>query len=156
MKKVILSIFSATLLFTACQNQTENKSDNDQEILDTTTTTISSIKECYTYTKNRDTASLTFTNTNGMVDGELSYRLFEKDSNNGTIEGEMKGDTLMLTYTFSAEGKESVRQVVMLKKANQLLEGIGETEEKNGKSVFKNTSSLNFEQGIAFSKTDCN
>lgn len=146
----------ATLLFTACQNQTENKSNTDQQTPGTTTTTISSIKECYTYIKNRDTASLSFTNTNGMLDGELTYKLYEKDSNKGIIEGEMKGDTLMLNYIFNAEGRESIRQVVMLKKANQLLEATGEVEEKNGKFVFKNLSNLNFGDGIIFDKIDCN
>ena len=55
-----------------------------------------------------------------------SYNLYEKDSNKGIIEGEVRGDTLMLNYIFNAEGRESTRQVVMLKKANQLIEATGE------------------------------
>ena len=68
----------------------------------------------------------------------------------------MKGDTLMLDYTFNSEGIESERQVVILRKGNQLFEGYGDMEEKKGKLIFKDVSSLNFKGGIVFNKIDCN
>lgn len=147
-------LVAITIVFTACQNQTTNQNNKNELALDTTLVNVSD-SQCYAYIKNKDTANLSFTTTNGIVVGDLTYKLYEKDSNKGMIEGEMKGDTLFLDYTFSSEGVESVRQVVMLKKANQLLEGSGEMEEKSGKLVFKNISSLNFGQGIVFNKTDC-
>lgn len=155
MKRVILFIVGATLLFTACQNSTSNLNNSEKTSIDTNMVAISSI-ECYSYVNKKDTATLNFTATNDTIIGELNYNLYEKDSNKGIIEGEIKGDTLILNYIFSSEGRESVRQVVMLKKANQLIEATGEMEEKDGKFVFKNLSNLNFEQGIIFSKIDCN
>lgn len=142
-----------TILFTACQNRT-NELDNEIAI-DKNIVNVSDV-QCYAYIKNRDTANLSFTTTNGIIVGELSYQLYEKDSNEGIIEGEMKGDTLILDYTFNSEGIESERQVVILRKGNQLFEGYGDMEEKKGKLIFKDVSSLNFKGGIVFNKIDCN
>lgn len=154
MKKVSLMVFAA-LLFIACQNNNSNSNNSEEAPIDTNMVAISDI-ECYTYIKNRDTATLNFTNTNDTLIGELNYNLYEKDSNKGIIEGEMKGDTLMLDYTFNSEGIEFERQVVILRKGNQLFEGYGDMEEKKGKLIFKDVSSLNFKGGIVFNKIDCN
>lgn len=143
------------ILFAACQNQTTELNNSKEIALDSNVVNVSDV-QCYTYIKNRDTANLSFTTTNGIIVGELSYQLYEKDSNKGMIEGEMKGDTLMLDYTFNSEGKESERQVIFLKKDDQLFEGFGDMEEKKGKLIFNDISSLNFKGGIVFKKIDCN
>ena len=67
----------------------------------------------------------------------------------------MRGDTLVADYTFNSEGIESVRQVAFLKKGDQLLEGYGDVEQKDNKTVFKNISTLSFGQSTIFNKTDC-
>lgn len=67
----------------------------------------------------------------------------------------MKGDTLIVDYTFDSEGSESVREVVFLKRNNQLIEGFGDVEEKDGKTVFKDKSKLIFGNSIVFKKVDC-
>jgi len=85
----------------------------------------------------------------------LSYSLFEKDSNKGTISGEVKGDTILAEYNFDSEGMRSTREVVFLKRDRKLYEGFGEVEEKNGKTVFKDRSKLKFGDAIVFSLTDC-
>lgn len=154
MKNLIFPILLAATTFTACQSNNSSENETDKVATDTAMVKISETS-CYSFIKNRDTAKLTFMSTNGITTGELSYKLYEKDSSKGIIEGEMKGDTLLADYTFNAEGKESVRQVAFLKKGNQLIEGFGEVEEKNGKMVFKNTSALTFGNSIVFEKVDC-
>ena len=154
MKKFILPIVLATLSFAACQSESATQEDVDGVAVDTNLIKVGATS-CYSFIKNKDTAKLTFMSTNGMVTGELSYNLFEKDSNEGIIEGEMRGDTLLAEYTFNAEGKESVRQVAFLKKGNQLIEGFGDIEEKNGKTIFKNTSTLSFGNAVVFEKINC-
>jgi hypothetical protein len=110
---------------------------------------------CYTYIKNKDTATLTMISSGPITTGELKYNLYEKDKNTGIFEGELRGDTLIAEYTFNSEGTESVRQVAFLKKGNQLIEGFGDVEEKNSKMMFKDTSKLTFGQSIVFNKVDC-
>jgi hypothetical protein len=38
------------------------------------------------------------------VVGNLCYRFFEKDKNDGTVIGKLQGDTLIADYTFMSEG----------------------------------------------------
>jgi len=135
--------------FMACQNNPSTS--NDEETSKATATT----QTCYTYTKNRDTASLSLISTGPIVTGELSYQLFEKDSNTGILKGEMRGDTLVADYTFNSEGMQSIRQVAFLKKDDKLLEGFGDVIEKDGKMVFKTLSTLKFGNSLEFTKINC-
>jgi hypothetical protein len=110
--------------------------------------------ECYTYQVNRDTVYLRLDIDGTKARGDLRYMLFEKDRNNGTINGEMKGDTLFAEYTFNAEGTKSVREVAFLKKGDRFVEGYGDVEEKNGQMVFKDRSRISFGT-MVLAKTEC-
>lgn len=105
--------------------------------------------------KSKDSVTLHLAITNDSIKGVMDYQLTGKDKNKGTLQGELRGDTIFADYTFMSEGKESVRQVAYLKKDNQLLEGYGDVEEKGGKMVFKNTGALNFGKGVVLQKVDC-
>lgn len=154
MKKSILFLFSLATLFTACQNNNSEQNAKDDNTLDTNIIPVSQ-QYCYSYIKDKDTATLTMMSSGAITTGELKYNLYEKDKNSGIFEGELKGDTLIAEYTFNAEGKESIRQVAFLKKGNQLIEGFGDVEEKNGKMMFKDKSKLTFGNAIVFNKVDC-
>ena len=110
---------------------------------------------CYRSIFKRDTVTLQFEVNNNIVTGNLVYNLFEKDKNSGVITGQMKGDTLLVEYTFMSEGMNSVREVAFLKKGNNLVEGYDDMVEKDGKLFFKNTSALKFENKIILIKEDC-
>ena len=134
-------------ILTACQPQ-ENK--NTESKLSSSTK-----QTCYSYTKNRDTATLMLITSGRVVTGELIYQLFEKDSNNGIIKGEMRGDTLVAEYKFNSEGKESTRQVAFLKRDGKLIEGYGEITEKDNKVIFNDISTLKFGDAIEFTEVNC-
>jgi len=150
--KFICVLMLSVFLF-ACQQRT--KVTGEKSKTDTTGTIPVAVQSCYAYIKGKDTAELTLITTGIVSTGELSYKWFEKDRNMGSIEGEMHGDTLIANYTFNSEGQQSVRQVVFLKKGNQLLEGFGEVEEKNGKTQFKDLKKVDFSQPITFEKVAC-
>ena len=113
-------------------------------------------EECYQGVLKKDTISMTLNlNGNQISSGKLSYKFFEKDSNEGTLSGELKGDTLIADYTFMSEGTTSVRQVAFLKKGNAYVEGYGDIIDDNGKVRFKNAKQLNFDSKTILSKVDC-
>jgi len=137
----------------ACQSKTtEQKIDSLAKLPDTT---VTQSKSCFAHTKNRDTVTLSFTTAGNTIAGEMSNRLWEKDMNSGKINGIIKGDTIIADYHASGEGVTSVRQVVFLKKGDQLLEGYGDTEEKDGKMVFKNIGKLKFVDAIGLAAVAC-
>ncbi|MEJ5992889.1 hypothetical protein WG904_00570 [Pedobacter sp. Du54] len=140
----------AAIFFMACQNNQQSQKNEESN------TKIPTEQTCYRYTKNNDTASLMLISSGTIVTGQLNYQLFEKDSNNGVIKGEMRGDTLIADYSFDSEGMQSTRQVAFLKKDGKLLEGFGDVIEKDGKTVFKALSDLKFGNAIEFTKVNCN
>ena len=154
MRKYLLIALGFAGLFTACQNNTNEKVAADTLTADSTIVPATQ-QYCYQYIKNGDTATMTMMSSGPITTGELTYKLAEKDSNNGIFEGELHADTLIAEYTFGSEGKESVRQVAFLKKGDQLIEGFGDVEDKNGKMMFKNTATLKFDGAIVFNKVDC-
>lgn len=153
MKKLFFVLISASITALACQTNNKDGNQSDSVAIDTNIAAPS--QYCYTYIKDRDTAKITLMSSGVITTGELSYSLYEKDKNTGIFEGELHGDTLIAEYTFSSEGKESVRQVAFLKKGDQLLEGYGDAVEKDRKMVFKNTAALKFGKGLVFDKVAC-
>lgn len=113
------------------------------------------VKQCFEYIANKDTVTISLGLTETKVAGSLSYKLYEKDKSRGTIVGEMKGDTLIADYTFFAEGVTSVSEVVFLKRNNQLIQGFGETATSEGKQVFKNRNTLDFNDSLVLTAVEC-
>jgi hypothetical protein len=160
MKKFILTFVAASALLAACNNEEKTVARADSTVVIPADTTVAKTPEpfrdgCYEYVKNRDTASLTLKLAGEEITGDLSYKLFEKDSNKGTIAGEIKGDTIIAEYDFNSEGTRSIREIVFLKKDGKLYEGFGEVQTKGMKTVFKNRADLKFEESIVFDPTDC-
>jgi len=110
---------------------------------------------CYVSTENRDTVNIRFDLKQGLVNGELSYRLFEKDASTGHIKGYISGDTLIADYLYSSEGMSSTREVIFLFGDNTLTEGYGEMEEKDRRFVFSDRSDIHFGDGIRLNKEAC-
>lgn len=150
MKKSILSLLACSLFF-ACKKAPESEIVPNPEPEKVTVAT----SECYAYIKGKDTIMATLTTEGDKVSGNLAYKFFEKDKSSGAFAGTVKGDTIIGEYNFAAEGSQSVREVVFLKKNNSLIEGYGDIEDKNGKVVFKDKSKLKFTESLVLDKTDC-
>lgn len=110
---------------------------------------------CYTSLIKKDTINLKIEKFPNVVTGNLSYNFYEKDDNSGTIDGTLKGDTLVAMYTFKSEGKSSVRQVAFLIADSTVTEGFAPMEEKAGNMMFKDLKTINFKTGIKFQKVIC-
>lgn len=110
---------------------------------------------CYLFAQNRDTIALTLSVNEGMVHGLLSFLFYEKDKSRGTVEGEMKGDTLIVGYEFTSEGTLSYRQVAFLKKDTVLIMGSGEILNRDNQEVFKDPSKIDFTGGVVLHQTPC-
>ncbi|MFV8225998.1 hypothetical protein [Christiangramia aquimixticola] len=95
--------------------------------------------ECYGYLKDRDTIYMALHIKNDtLIEGDLSYSLNEKDSQKGSIRGRLKGDSLFADYTFSAEGKNSIREVFFLRTGKGFMEGSTASIQKKNRMVFTN------------------
>ena len=112
--------------------------------------------QCYASRLNGNIVALSFNvNSHQEVNGKLSYNLTGKDKNEGTLIGNMKGDTLIADYTFMSEGVSSVREVVFLQKDGTLIEGYGDVVDANDKVSFKDKTKLKFDAKNTLTKVDC-
>ncbi len=110
---------------------------------------------CFAYDHDDNLIGLTLMMTGNNFTGQLAYAYREKDRNAGTVAGYMSGDTLIADYTFSSEGRKSVREIIFLKRADTLVEGFGDVEERDGKMVFKNRSTLKFDGAMPLKAIPC-
>lgn len=150
MRKLVVGIV-LTGIFGACKNKEEVK------VLNVPVRVEAESIECYKGIFKNDTISM-FLKLKGhqVTDGQLQYCLFEKDKNDGTLAGEIKGDTLFAIYTFKSEGMTSKREVAFLKNGQTYTEGFGETTvDPEGNPIFKNPQQLKFDGKIVLTKTDC-
>ena len=151
MQKMFTGLLMIWSLVACNSNTNSNVTADVQQANDSAMATVSS---CYAYMQNRDTILLDVTTTGNTFIGHLLYQLKEKDRNNGTLQGTIKGDTLIADYTFSSEGIRSVRQIAFLKQHEGLKEGFGELKLKNKQWVFANLHTLQF-TGFLLTPTTC-
>jgi hypothetical protein len=150
---MIIKLFTSTcllFLFISCNN---HKTTNKNTI--TTDGNQQSPVNCYQYISSNDTSTLKTIHAGEAITGTLVYNLYQKDKNQGTIQGSMKGDLLIADYTFMSEGITSVRQVVFKKEGASFFEGYGKIETKSDRIVFKNTDSLTFNNAVKLVEVDC-
>ena len=156
MKTTLLSLLAIGTILTACNTKTAQESAGETAA-DTATVAAPPVAtaSCYAYTANKDTITLRLTANKNAVTGEFAYKLFEKDKNTGTIQGGMKGDTLLADYTFMSEGTESVRQVAFLRGGDTFTEGYAAVRQEGSRMVFEKTGDLKFNGNTALKKVSC-
>lgn len=156
MKYIFVSLMVTGGLLLACTStstQTETSATADTIAKDTSVSEVEI--SCYSRKTDKDTIMLVLQKTGESITGKLSYKIYEKDSNTGTLSGYFRNDTLRADYTFMSEGTESVREVIFLKRGDQLLEATGAMEDRMGKMVFSNRAVLQFPETLHLDKDTC-
>lgn len=139
-------------LWVACKDQKEQQEINQQ----TSDSTVSKKIRCYTYIKNQDTIYLRFTNLeDSIVEGNLIYKLYEKDKNQGSFKGKWTGDSLFADYEFESEGAFSTREIFFFKTDSGLVEGYGPVKDTLNKIVFQDHRTLILNENILLEPVDC-
>ncbi|MDJ0365927.1 hypothetical protein QMK33_12255 [Hymenobacter sp. H14-R3] len=152
--RFIAFIFLATGpgLLTACQQESPQTTGQQPT---TALPPTPAGPQCYAYTTGKDTVRLTLQTTEPTATGQLTYNYFEKDRNEGTIQGTLRGDTLRADYTFQSEGTTSVRQVAFVRRGVGFVKGYGDVAERAGKTVFAKPQALRFDSKNVLSPIDC-
>ncbi len=162
--KNIFPFVSLLVLVAACSQPASEKTVDEKQTSPTTNTltdhgdsltTPQSLSGCYTMIIGKDTAFMQLKQTGDEVTGPLVYKRFEKDSNTGTVSLNVKTYTARGWYSFSSEGKTSVRQIVFKIDGSNLTEGYGDIEMKGDSAMFKYPHALKFEAEHPFILTAC-
>ena len=149
------------ILCSSCNNEGKRKTsaeikDDSADSKMTTNAIVDSLSAgCYSQIAGRDTAHLQIENRGSNINGSLSYAIFQKDRNDGTVQAEIAGDILRGWYLFKSEGIISVRQVAWKVKGNELWPGAGEMIQKNDTMFFSVPDKLEYDSTHLFKKVAC-
>lgn len=110
---------------------------------------------CYSQIIKRDTSLLQLEQKANTVTGALSYNIYQKDRNDGTVQAESVGDIITGWYLFRSEGIVSVRQVSWKINGDELWPGMGEVIQKNDTVLFVQPGNLEYDSTRPFKKIPC-
>ena len=135
------------LLLLSCTNPEKKPADKEGP--------ATSVTDCYRYVNNKDTVTLKIIHVGENKTGTLVYNFFEKDRNEGTIQGYIKNGLLIADYSYRAEGMQSVRQLAFKKIGENWVEGYGDLDILGDTVRYLNIDSLDYSKGIVLKPFDC-
>jgi hypothetical protein len=154
----------ATILISlACNDGSGNLTDSDTTIVNNDSADLpmaivkkdTTIGGCYTQIFKRDTVTLQVDITGNNATGPLTYKIYQKDMNDGSIKAELADSIIMGWYLFRSEGIMSVRQVAWRVKPGQLWPATGEIVQRNDTTAFADITKLRFDNTRPFIKVNC-
>ena len=150
-------LLGVMLLISSCNDKGKTSSSvlQDSASITKTAGADTAVSGCFSQVVRNDTALLELENNKGNVTGVLTYNYYQKDRNDGTLQGEQTGDIIKGWYLFKSEGVMSVRQVSWKINENELWPAIGEVAEKNDTTVFVQPDKLRYDSANAFRKIPC-
>jgi len=150
----IIGVFSALVYGCGPGSDSKQSQTDSQSAKDSVQSS-----QCYIAVDGPDTAYLNLdSRASGKITGKLLIDFSEKPKNDGTFEGEFKGDTLYANYTFTTGENKTVYKnpLAFLKDGSRLHLGVGEIESYLGKSYFKKGTAIDFERGrFKFDTLEC-
>lgn len=150
-------LLGVILLIGSCNDKGKTSSSvlQDSAIITKTAGVDTAVSGCFSQVVRNDTALLEVENNKGNVTGVLTYNYYQKDRNDGTLQGEQTGDIIKGWYLFKSEGVMSVRQVSWKINGNELWPAVGDVTEKNDTTVFAQPGKLRYDSANAFRKIPC-
>jgi hypothetical protein len=113
---------------------------------------------CYIAIDGKDTARMVLNSFDQGVKGKLLISYHDKDKNEGDYKGYFKGDTLLVDYGFRVGSKKTwyKNPLAFLKKGDKLLMGIGDMQNRWGRTYFVRGRPIDFTGGrFVFQKSAC-
>jgi hypothetical protein len=162
MRTLKMHLLAVIILAVSCNSNKEttedktitDKTDTSAAVIpvDTRDTTIGG---CYIQIFKKDTANLQLDITRNNVTGPLTYRLYQKDINDGSIKAEIVDSVITGWYLFRSEGMLSVRQVAWKVRPGQLWPAEGEVIQRNDTTMFADPRSVKYDNSRPFVKIKC-
>ena len=161
MQKIILCLFSATLLLASCQSKPSTA--------DTATTPkpvevtpppppapAASTTSCYELVENKkDVTAVELTVTENSVSGYYAYEPHEKDGAHGFFTGTKTGDVMTAVYTYMIEGSIQSEEMMFKIADGKLVKarGVLDDPKYDGNMVIKDKSKVKWTTTLA--PVDC-
>ncbi|MGV3603049.1 MAG: hypothetical protein ACO1N1_17665 [Dyadobacter fermentans] len=138
------------LFLVACNSGPTENTGINQKLSDEDST----FNICYTSLIKKDTVLFNGLVYGDSIKGSLGYKLYEKQQQNGTLLGVMRGDTIWGTYTFMSADSEFVNEVSYLLNDSLMIEGLAERNLRGKVFVFDDKARVQY-NGMKLRRTDC-
>lgn len=154
-----IGLLGLFLLAGSCNNKGKSSAEinSDTVVNKTATTTITDSlpSGCYSQIVQRDTSLLQLVNRDSNINGSLSYKIYQKDRNDGTLQADIDGNVISGWYIFKSEGIVSVRQIAWKINRDELWPAIGEVIQRNDTARFAQPDKLRYDSLRPFKKVPC-
>ena len=154
-----IALLGLFLLAGSCNNKGKSSIEVNPDTIANKTATITITDSlpsgCYAQIMKRDTSLLQLENKDNIVNGSLSYNIYEKDRNDGTLQADIDKNIVSGWYIFKSEGIVSVRQVAWKINGDELWPAIGEVVQKNDTAMFAQPDKLRYDSLRPFKKVPC-
>jgi len=152
----LFCLLFAVIGFESCKNNQSEKVVDAAQIQAEKPISV----QCYKAMYEKDTIDLKVnTLKEGNITGDMEMRIFDMPVKHGKIAGEMRGDTLFVSYTFIQGGYEKKtykNPMAFLKKGDELILGNGKIEFVMGASSFVKGEPIDFDRvKYRFTSVDC-
>ncbi len=162
MKYFFLNIMVAGMMV-SCATGTESKENEPGKDLTAPKTAEQTLTGCYRMIIEKDTAELKLDINGSIVKGSLLYNRFEKDDNNGELNGVIENNVIKAWYRYRSESLVSVKEVYFKIQGDKLEEGYGDiamrgdsTSITHDTAYFKYPATLQYESNHPYIKINCN
>lgn len=157
MTKGIKVLLAFVLLAGSCNNEGKTSTQVEKDSITPANVVAldTLLSGCYSQIVQRDTSSLQLQKKDSSLTGALSYSIYQKDRNDGTVMAEQSGDIIKGWYLFKSEGIISVRQVAWKINGEELWPATGEVIQKNDTTLFAKPDQLRFDSTKPFKKVPC-
>lgn len=151
-----ISLLGLLLIGGSCNNNGNSSVEtNSDTVANKVVVTDSLSSGCYSQIAQRDTSLLQLENKDSIINGTLSYNIYQKDRNDGTLQADIEGNIINGWYIFKSEGVISVRQVAWKINGDELWPATGEIVQKNDTAMFAQPEKLRYDSVHPFKKVPC-
>lgn len=106
------------------------------------------------YANSGDTIILKLLHVGESITGTLVYKMPQRNTSKGTIQGEMTGDLLIVSFTPFVDSSVTQQKAFKLT-GKYFVEGHSETYNEDGRVRFKNIDDLKFIDAIRLDEINC-
>jgi hypothetical protein len=148
MRKLLLAVLTTSLVLSGCSFK---KNSPTPEVTPSATPSTGSLASCYVAHLAKDEYSIEITSqSEGLIQGNVYFHNFEKDSSYGKFTGALLDNQLLGTYDFWSEGVLSHSEVIFKLENGKLFRGFGPSTQEGEMSSFVRPLDITWDESYAF------
>lgn len=132
-----------------------DKPEPDGTVVEKLPVNPTGVSGCYMRVMDRDTLAASLQQDGDNITGRFTFDNYQMDGSSGSVAGVRDGDIVRLTYTFQAEGMNSVRLLHLKVEDDGLVLGEGKIASRGDTTFYVNDSEISYPSKNKLSSLHC-